>query len=230
MDWNTLLDPYAVFWWRCIRYRWLRHVPGQFILFFLFLRLPCFLPETFVQSLLYQLQNWIITHGIKHPQIHTDVREWMNKWIHKWINTGEERTALSYGSEVAQSRPTLFDLMDSSLPGSSVHGTSRQEYWSGLPFPSSYTRIPINKCRRNEGNRGSPLEHHSNNHGSQHPLMDGKISGRSLRKHVFTLSKRYLLTTKRKIITEQWKNMADTILSKWLSCISQEEDVNIRYP
>ena len=105
-------------------------------------------------------------------------------------------------------------------------GFSRQEYWSGLPFPSSCTRIPINKCRRNEGNRGSPLEQHSNNHGSQHPLMDGKISGRSLRRNrVFALSKRYLLTTKRKIITEQWKNMADTILSKWLSCISQEEDM-----
>ena len=26
--------------------------------------------------------------------------------------------------------------MDCSLPGSSVHGFSRQEYWSGLPFPS----------------------------------------------------------------------------------------------
>ena len=25
--------------------------------------------------------------------------------------------------------------MDCSLPGSSVHGISRQEYWSGLPFP-----------------------------------------------------------------------------------------------
>ena len=28
------------------------------------------------------------------------------------------------------------DLMDCSLPGSSVHGFSRQEYWSGLSFPS----------------------------------------------------------------------------------------------
>ena len=26
--------------------------------------------------------------------------------------------------------------MDSSLPRSSVHGVSRQEYWSGFPFPS----------------------------------------------------------------------------------------------
>jgi len=26
--------------------------------------------------------------------------------------------------------------MDCSLPGSSVHGILREEYWSGLPFPS----------------------------------------------------------------------------------------------
>ena len=36
---------------------------------------------------------------------------------------------------VAQSCPTLCDPMDFSLPGSSVE-FSRQEYWSGLPFPS----------------------------------------------------------------------------------------------
>ena len=32
--------------------------------------------------------------------------------------------------------PTLCDPMDCSLPGSSVHEFYRQEYWSGLPFPS----------------------------------------------------------------------------------------------
>ena len=31
---------------------------------------------------------------------------------------------------------TLCDPMDYSLPGSSVHGISQQEYWRGLPFPS----------------------------------------------------------------------------------------------
>ena len=36
-------------------------------------------------------------------------------------------------SEVAQSCPTLHDRMDCSLPGSSVYGFSKQEYWSGLP-------------------------------------------------------------------------------------------------
>ena len=38
---------------------------------------------------------------------------------------------------VTQSCLTLCDVMDCSPPGSSVHGIlSRQEYWSGLPFPS----------------------------------------------------------------------------------------------
>ena len=32
--------------------------------------------------------------------------------------------------------PTLCDPIDGSPPGSSVYGFSRQEYWSGLPFPS----------------------------------------------------------------------------------------------
>ena len=39
-------------------------------------------------------------------------------------------------SEVAQSCLTLSDPMACSLPGSSVHGFSRQEYWSGVPLPS----------------------------------------------------------------------------------------------
>ena len=39
-------------------------------------------------------------------------------------------------SEVTPSCPALSDPMDCSLPGSSVHGFSRQEYWSGVPLPS----------------------------------------------------------------------------------------------
>ena len=39
-------------------------------------------------------------------------------------------------SEVAQLCPTLCDPIDCSPPGSSARGFSRQEYWSGLPFPS----------------------------------------------------------------------------------------------
>ena len=39
-------------------------------------------------------------------------------------------------SEVIQSCLTLCNPMNCSLPCSSIHGFSRQEYWSGLPFPS----------------------------------------------------------------------------------------------
>ena len=46
-------------------------------------------------------------------------------------------------SQVAQSYPTLSDPMDCSLPGSSVHGFSRQEYWSGVPSPSPYTKAAV---------------------------------------------------------------------------------------
>ena len=45
-------------------------------------------------------------------------------------------TQFQPSEEVAQSCLTLCDPMDCSLSGSSVHGFSRQECWSGLPFPS----------------------------------------------------------------------------------------------
>ena len=39
-------------------------------------------------------------------------------------------------SEVAQLCLTLGDPMDCSLSGSSTHGISQKEYWSGVPLPS----------------------------------------------------------------------------------------------
>ena len=48
--------------------------------------------------------------------------------------------------EVAQSCPTLRDPMDCSLLGSSVHGFSRQEYWSGLPLPSLNVCLGTHNC------------------------------------------------------------------------------------
>ena len=49
-------------------------------------------------------------------------------------------------SEVAQSCLTLSDPMDCSLPGSSVHGFSRQECWSGVPLPSLI--ITLLSCKK----------------------------------------------------------------------------------
>ena len=42
----------------------------------------------------------------------------------------------SYKISVLKSCPTLCNSMNCSPPGSSVHGFPKQEYWSGLPFPS----------------------------------------------------------------------------------------------
>ena len=42
-----------------------------------------------------------------------------------------------------QSCPTLCDPIDGSLPGSSVPGFSRQENWSGLPFPSPVCMLSL---------------------------------------------------------------------------------------
>ena len=40
-------------------------------------------------------------------------------------------------AQLLQSCTTLCNSKDDSPPGSSVHGFSRKEYWSALPFPSS---------------------------------------------------------------------------------------------
>ena len=49
---------------------------------------------------------------------------------------------------VPQLCPTLCDHMECSPPGSSVHGFSRQEYWSGLPFlPPGDLPFPYIKTR-----------------------------------------------------------------------------------
>ena len=46
-----------------------------------------------------------------------------------------------------QSCPTLCDPIDGSPPGSPSLGFSRQEHWSGLPFPSSMHESEKWKCR-----------------------------------------------------------------------------------
>ena len=51
--------------------------------------------------------------------------------INVYIHTATAATAKSL-----QSCPTLCDPIDGSAPGSPSLGFSRQEHWSGLPFPS----------------------------------------------------------------------------------------------
>ena len=44
--------------------------------------------------------------------------------------------AAAAAAKSLQSCPTLCDPIDGSPPGSPSLGFSRQEHWSGLPFPS----------------------------------------------------------------------------------------------
>ena len=53
--------------------------------------------------------------------------------------------AAAAASKSLQSFPTLCDPLDGSPPGSAVPGISRQEHWSGLPFPS-----PVHESERGE--------------------------------------------------------------------------------
>ena len=55
----------------------------------------------------------------------------------KFLNTST--TVATAAAKLLQSCLTLRDRMDCGLPGSSVHGFSKQEYWSGLPLPSPST-------------------------------------------------------------------------------------------
>ena len=54
-------------------------------------------------------------------------------------------TAATAAAKSLQSCTTLSDPMDCSLPGSSIHGFSRQEYWNGVPLPSPTTLLPAAK-------------------------------------------------------------------------------------
>ena len=72
---------------------------------------------------------------------------------HPWVSPGKNTGVgchfllqcmkVKSESEVTQSCRTLSDPMDCSLPGSSVHGFSRQEYWSGVPLPSPLQMVSM---------------------------------------------------------------------------------------
>ena len=67
------------------------------------------------------------------------VKEKGNRWRKIFlVNTNQEKAgvAAAAAAKPRQSCPTLCDSTDRSLPGSLSLGFSRQEHWSGLPFPS----------------------------------------------------------------------------------------------
>ena len=53
----------------------------------------------------------------------------------------DRAAAAAAAAESLQSCPTLCDPIDGSPPGSPSLGFSRQEHWSGLPFPSPMHKV-----------------------------------------------------------------------------------------
>ena len=60
----------------------------------------------------------------------------MNLYAKPKLETKLMVVAAAAAAKSLQSCPTLCDPMDGSLPASPSLGFSRQEHWSGLPFPS----------------------------------------------------------------------------------------------
>ena len=75
--------------------------------------------------------SFVAPSSVSVTSSHRDV--YQDKWVKKMCYIIQWNIGLCL---VTQSYPTLCDPMDCSLPDFSDIGFSRQEYWSGLPFPS----------------------------------------------------------------------------------------------
>ena len=82
--------------------------------------------------------SFTIGKTLKQPR-YPMINEWINKLF--YTHTHTHTHTQTYAAAVAaakslQSCLTLCDPIDGSPPGSPSLGFSRQEHWSGLPFPS----------------------------------------------------------------------------------------------
>jgi len=73
------------------------------------------------------LENFAVSTGLEMVRFHSHPKERQCQRMFK----------VKMKVLVVQSGLTLCDPMDYSPPASSVQGFLRQEYWSGLPFPSA---------------------------------------------------------------------------------------------
>ena len=100
-----------------------------------------------VQSLIWELRSHMPCGPAKK-------KKKRNEWItihtsYKWFSqTYYWVEAAAAAAKLLQSCLTLCDPIDGSPPGSPVLGFSRQEHWSGLPFPSPMHESEKWKWRR----------------------------------------------------------------------------------
>ena len=82
-------------------------------------------------------------------------RRWLTRLPHPWDSPGKnigvgchfllQCMKVKSESEVAQSYPTLRDLMDCSSPGSSIHGIfqARVLEWGAIAFSATPAYLPV---------------------------------------------------------------------------------------
>ena len=102
----------TIFW-----YLLLHSLPKKNVFFFYHKQV-----EEWLFSDLYLTDITLCSHSLEHSFSHLNVS-----------------TIHLHACSVAQSCPTLYDPMDCSLPGSSVHGIFQAKMleWRGLPFPTA---------------------------------------------------------------------------------------------
>ena len=86
----------------------------------------------------YCLNSTHLTHFVTHvPALYTlefvTFLDTTGTTGHSWFYFNQVSAGI-FQEYCAQSNPTLCSPMDCSLPGSSVHGFARQEYWTGCHF------------------------------------------------------------------------------------------------
>ena len=84
---------------------------------------------------------WVTVHGVARVRHDLATKlpphQWeMQLWHHDFQCSLIASIAAAAAAKSLQSCPTLCDPIDGSPPGSPSLGFSRQEQWSGLPFPS----------------------------------------------------------------------------------------------
>ena len=80
-------------------------------------------------------ESWMHTYVHIPFCMYIDICISRHVYLYIFVNVDGQERVWKFWSEVAQSCPTLCDPVDCSPPGFSMR-FSRQEYWSGLPFPS----------------------------------------------------------------------------------------------
>ena len=90
----------------------------------------CFLTHP-VNDICYRSLNWPKT-GMKYTLMCYN----MDELWKQWKTTDTKGHILHAAAKSFQSCPTLCDPIDGSPPAPPSLGFSRQEHWSGLPFPS----------------------------------------------------------------------------------------------